>query len=155
MKRRIAALVLSLSMALTLAACGTGQTPTGGNTGSQTGGSAQEETYTMRIGWTEANDPDSCPASFAIYHFKDIVEERSNGRIKVELFGGGQLGTQQEMMEQVQQGVLEASLAAPLMNIYPDFNLFNTPLQKEPLDAGAGPGGDAAADGLCRRSDRK
>lgn len=133
MKRRVTALVLSIAMALVLAACGTGNTPgsagsqAGGSTGGQTGGSPQEDSYTMRIGWTEANDPDSCPASFAIYHFKDIVEERSNGRIKVELFGGGQLGTQQEMMEQVQQGVLEASLAAPLMNIYPDFNLFNTP----------------------------
>lgn len=87
----------------------------------------EEETYRLRMGWSEADDPELWPSSYAVNEFKKMVEERSGGRITVELFGGGQLGTQQEMMEQVQQGIIEGSCSAPINSIYPDYDMFHIP----------------------------
>ena len=41
--------------------------------------------------------------------FKRQLEERSNGRIKVELFFGGVLGNERELMDFVQTGVLQGT----------------------------------------------
>jgi len=42
--------------------------------------------------------------------FKDIVEKETNGRIRVELYPGSQLGTESEMTEQVKLGTLTGTI---------------------------------------------
>ncbi|TNE33465.1 MAG: TRAP transporter substrate-binding protein [Alphaproteobacteria bacterium] len=44
--------------------------------------------------------------------FADMVTERSNGRIKIEMHGGGQLGTGQEQMEAVSTGTQQMFISA-------------------------------------------
>ena len=39
-------------------------------------------------------------------HFKKIVEERSQGRLQVELYFGGVLGTERELMDYVTMGCI-------------------------------------------------
>lgn len=40
---------------------------------------------------------------------KDYIEEKSSGKIKVEIYAGSQLGSYEEVMEQVDDGVLEVA----------------------------------------------
>ncbi len=64
------------------------------------------ESYTLKISHagpvSEVND--DYVGAKAI---KDYIEEKSNGKISVEIYSGSQLGNYQEVMEQVDSGVLE------------------------------------------------
>lgn len=54
----------------------------------------------------------STPAHQAFLEFKKIVESKSNGRIKVTIFPGAQLGSVQDMFEQTRRGDLDMSAGA-------------------------------------------
>ena len=45
-----------------------------------------------------------------LYHFKKLVEERSNGEIKVAVFFGGTLGGERELVEQLKLGTVHLCL---------------------------------------------
>jgi tripartite ATP-independent transporter DctP family solute receptor len=95
--------------------------------------------------------------------FGDRVQERSEGAIVVEIFSGGQLGTERETIEQVQLGIIHMAKAStanlesfvPVMGIfsYPylfedsqDFwEVLHGPIGKELLGAGKSVG----VKGLC------
>jgi C4-dicarboxylate-binding protein DctP len=66
---------------------------------------AETKTYTMRIGYATINDTQD----YAGHRFKEQVEAASNGRIKVELYPGSQLGTNQKVVDSVQNGTIEGS----------------------------------------------
>lgn len=63
-----------------------------------------DKVYTMQIGHAQ---PMSNPRHISLEHFKKIVEEKTNGGIKVELYPAGQLGTEKEMLEQTCGGVIQ------------------------------------------------
>lgn len=70
--------------------------------------SAQAE-MTIRIGHAT---PDSSPVHQALVFFKEELEKRSNGEMKVELFPGGQLGSVKEMTDLVQSGNITMTTGA-------------------------------------------
>ena len=90
--RNIIALALALIMVLSLAACGG---KTGGDSpassGSQTGGAStaapsangDDTVYNITIGGTV---PDEHPISQGLFKFKEVAEELSGGRFKVEVY---------------------------------------------------------------------
>lgn len=45
-----------------------------------------------------------------LYHFKELVEERSKGEIKVNVFYGGTLGGERELVEQLKLGTIHLAL---------------------------------------------
>lgn len=45
-----------------------------------------------------------------LFHFKKIVEERSNGEIQVKVFFGGTLGGERELVEQLKLGTVQLCL---------------------------------------------
>jgi len=47
------------------------------------------------------------PYNLAAKHFSDLVEDRTSGEIKITIFPGGQLGTDGEMLESIQNGTLD------------------------------------------------
>lgn len=73
--------------------------------------------------------------------FKALVEERSEGRIQVNLYPSSQLGSAREMMEQVTMGTLDmtccdtADWAAALS--IPELAVFNMPFLTKDLDTQA------------------
>lgn len=69
------------------------------------------------------------PVNDAALRFAELVEERSDGRISVDVFPGGQLGTNQEMYEQVRLGAPLIILADPgyLSDYVADFGILNGP----------------------------
>ncbi|MCC8193232.1 MAG: DctP family TRAP transporter solute-binding subunit [Deltaproteobacteria bacterium] len=61
--------------------------------------------------------------------FKKIVEEKTNGAIKVDTFPASQLGAEREQLEGVQMGTIEmAGLSGgPFPAIFPDIMVFDIP----------------------------
>lgn len=61
--------------------------------------------------------------------FKEIVEKKSNGQVKIELYGNTVLGSDRVTMESVQNGSLEmASSSSPNMaNFAPEYMVFDLP----------------------------
>ena len=45
-----------------------------------------------------------------LYHFKKLVEERSNGEIQIKVFYGGTLGGERELVEQLKLGTVQLCL---------------------------------------------
>lgn len=63
-----------------------------------------EETITMRLAEVHA---EGYPTTIADREFAKMVEERTDGRIKIEVYSGGQLGDEKAVTEQVQFGAID------------------------------------------------
>ncbi|MBZ2174911.1 TRAP transporter substrate-binding protein [Schnuerera sp. xch1] len=61
--------------------------------------------------------------------FAELVEEKSNGRIKIEVYSNGQLGGDREIAESVQNGDLAFVVqnTAPQVNFVPEVAVFDLP----------------------------
>ncbi len=83
------------------------------------------KTYTVRIAHTHTEE--------GIYYkgsvrFKELVEQRSNGRIVVEHFPNGQLGADKDIQQAVKLGGLEAGLSSsPVVSLNDYFKLLDAP----------------------------
>jgi tripartite ATP-independent transporter DctP family solute receptor len=109
---------------------------------------------TIRIGHAT---PEDSPIHKALLHFKDAVEQRSDGAIEVEIFPGGQIGSVQEMVELVQSGNITMTTGAsvhlsstvPELGVLDQFLLFRDEGHaRTVLD---GPAGDALGDAMESR----
>lgn len=85
----------------------------------------------IRLGWAETEDPMSHQKSAAFAVFKDYVEAESGGEIKVELYPAAQLGAAADLLEQVQQGIIQACGSVPsgllAGTYYPNLYIFDIP----------------------------
>lgn len=75
----------------------------------------------------------------AAQDFKKLVEKQSGGRIQVNVYPAGQLGSAREMMEQVSMGALDITMAdasdwASTFNM-PKLGVFNLPFLSKDLDS--------------------
>ncbi|MDR1875939.1 MAG: TRAP transporter substrate-binding protein [Synergistaceae bacterium] len=115
MKRRLIFAVLSVLLALSLSVGGVGASF-----------AAEPEIYSIRVGTTLAP---SHPYNLGLEHFRDLVAEKTGGRIKVEVFHSSQLGNERDMVEGLQLGTLEMTLisTAPLSGFTSDFLVFDMP----------------------------
>lgn len=91
-------LLISLSLFPLLAAC-----ESGGNNDT-----AGEEPVVIQIGYE--NHPGE-PIDLAVNKWKELIEERSNGTMKVELFPSSQLGSKDEIIDQMLAGSPVITLA--------------------------------------------
>lgn len=111
--KNVLAGILAGSLILGLTACGSSN---GGNAGgSNAGGSGSGgEARTLSIGYTTASNADD-PYHVTALRFKEIVEEKTNGRIKVDEYPSSQLGSEPEMWEGMQIGTCDMAV---LTNAY-------------------------------------
>ncbi|HOB81797.1 MAG TPA: TRAP transporter substrate-binding protein DctP [Peptococcaceae bacterium] len=98
---------------------------TGGNTGDTGNAGSGEQTYQWKFVHEEA--PGSMQDHYA-QEFKRIIEEKSSGRIKVDIFPVGQLGDGSNLVELLQNGAVEFGINCPgaTATIVPETNVFNT-----------------------------
>ncbi len=88
--------------------------------------------YTMTIGHSQ---PETSARHRALLFFEEMVEKASEGAIDVEVFPSGQLGTEAEVMESVQLGVVQGTegglfeVATPTYLLYTLPFLFDSPEQ--------------------------
>jgi tripartite ATP-independent transporter DctP family solute receptor len=84
------------------------------------------KTYTITF-----NEPFTRPHTLAeaAYKFKELVEQKSNGNITVNVFEGGVLGTSREALEAVQVGTqtMVDAATAPIVAFDPAFGVLNLP----------------------------
>jgi tripartite ATP-independent transporter DctP family solute receptor len=117
--KRILSLLLIVSMIFVFVGCGD-------KGADSTAEKDEQKVTTIRIAYTLS------PESH--YHkglekFKELVAEKSNGQIDVQLFHSAQLGSERDAVEGVSMGTLEATLSStgPLANFSKKFMLFDLP----------------------------
>ncbi len=72
--------------------------------------------------------------SESMIFFKEELENRSNGRIKVELYFGGVIGNERELMDFVQTGVLQGTRGGFFADANPKFMLYTLPFLVDDWD---------------------
>ena len=89
-------------------------------------GSASAQTITLRS--TDIH-PDGYPTIEAVKHMGKLLEERSKGRIKINVFHSAQLGQEKDTIEQTRFGVIDMNRInmAPFNNLIPATNVPSLP----------------------------
>ncbi|MDN0033922.1 TRAP transporter substrate-binding protein [Oscillibacter valericigenes] len=101
--KKIFAGVLAGGMVFSLAACGS-------NGGVASGSSSAEgKSLTLSIGYTTAANEDD-PYHLSALRFKEVVEEKTGGRITVNEYPSSQLGSEPEMWEGMQTGTCDMAV---------------------------------------------
>lgn len=103
--KKVLSLLLCFALVLALGACGTDTPPAAG---SADPGSAEDKPVKISIGHIYAS---SHAIGQAVELFKEKVEELSNGTITVVIYPGSQMGTESEILQQVDQGVLDMTIS--------------------------------------------
>lgn len=116
MKKKWLALGMSMmALSLVLTGCGGGDKKTDA-----------PKTITMRLA---DNHPDGYPTVVGDLAFAKAVEEKSKGRIKIDVKASGQLGDEKAVIEQVQLGAIEFARvnASPLAEFHKPLGVFSLP----------------------------
>ncbi|MBD1382545.1 TRAP transporter substrate-binding protein [Metabacillus arenae] len=74
------------------------------------------------------NHGESHPVHQSLKKFAELVEEKTDGKMKVDLYAGGKLGSEREVIELLQAGSIQiskvsASALEPFANVYSIFSL--------------------------------
>lgn len=122
-------------MAINLVACGnkdnantSSHQPSSNNTGN-------EPEYTLQLAGAYSSSSD-IPRVQATNMIKDLIEKKSNGKIKVEIYLDSQLGGDREILESCQAGniAMVSQTTAPQVNFIPKLAVFDMPLLFDNLD---------------------
>lgn len=120
MKKFVSLMISLMVFALLVAGCG------GGKDSKAPDQKAQGAKYTFRL--AETHPPDY-PTTMGDKKFAELVAERSNGRIKIDVFPNSQLGEEKAVLEQIQLGAIEFTRvsASPLAEFNKQFGVFSLP----------------------------
>lgn len=120
MLKRYTGIILSLMLAALVltAGCGGDQK---GNQPAQTGAKV-----VLKLA---ENQPDSNPVTIGDQEFAKLVEQKTQGRVKVDVYANAQLGQETETIEQVKAGVLEMARvnSVPLGDMVKEMGVFAMP----------------------------
>ena len=105
MMKRLLAILLALAMVFALCACGqdaapAAEEPAAGDAAAE----APAEVITIKMAEASASSHISCQTQ---NKFKELIEEKSNGHIVVELYQDGTLGTEIETWDMIEQGTIQ------------------------------------------------
>ncbi len=99
--------------------------------GAACGGSG-EKTYVIKAGFSQNPQEPQVKAGAL---FKEIVEDRSDGRLKVQIYPNNQLGNQRDVAEGIQLGTVEMSnIASVMAGFVKELNIFELPFLFESRD---------------------
>lgn len=75
------------------------------------------------------NQPEDYPTTQGAYKFAELVNEKTNGRIQIEVYHGAQLGDEKSVLEQMQFGAIDFSRVSlsPLAEFAPQLNVLQLP----------------------------
>ncbi len=113
----MAALSLVTASAMLLAGCGGGSSDKAASSGEQ-----------MTLRYAE-NQPEDYPTTKGAYKFAELVKEKTNGRINIEVYHSAQLGDEKAVLEQLQYGGIDFARASisPIAEFDPDLNVLQLP----------------------------
>ena len=121
MKKRMSFILAAVLTAVSLTGCGAGSKPAQTTTSTAAAKeeettekateTASKETIVLRLAETQT---ETYPATMGAIEFARLVEERTDGRIKIEVFTGGQLGGDEQAI--LEQGIqIDEILYSPLI----------------------------------------
>lgn len=115
-------LLLVFGFASSLVGCGASSTATQDDASTQTG----KAEFTFRLGHLQGMDH---PYQKGAEKFRDLLAEKSNGRIEVNIFPSSQLGNGRDQVEGLQLGTihLHVGSVAPVANFAPKLNVLSLP----------------------------
>lgn len=89
-------------------------------------GKETDAEYVMRLGHLQT---ETHPYHKGALKFKELVEEKSNGRMQIDIFPSSQLGSGRDQIEGAQIGSIHFHIGsvAPVTNFAPKFNILNIP----------------------------
>lgn len=116
MKQKFLAIVLILGLLVSMTACG----------GAEKNEKVQKESYVLKVGTvlTEAD-----PIYKGLEVFKENVEQKTDGKVTVELYSGSQLGADEDVLEQAKVGASVGIITDPgrMSNYIKDFGILGGP----------------------------
>ncbi|MGE4484406.1 MAG: TRAP transporter substrate-binding protein [Oscillospiraceae bacterium] len=114
MKKRFLSLLLAVLMVVTLAACASSNSGSGTTSGTASGStSSSTKSIPLKIATYYA---DSHPTSVALAEvLKPMIDEGTEGRYTVELYGNNALGAEAEFNEGVKMGTIEGCITGNIM----------------------------------------
>jgi tripartite ATP-independent transporter DctP family solute receptor len=126
--REMLCLLIAFCLLLTFAGCGSNGEQPMGNTGQQSDQPAETSQEVIKISYGHGFMPDT-PHHQSALKFKEMVEERTGGKVIVEIFPAGQLGSAREMFEGIQLGTQEMALlpTARISGFAPELQLLDLP----------------------------
>lgn len=112
--------------ALTLMVMGSVLTGCGAKKDGAAGDKKEGASYTFRLAETH---PADYPTTMGDKKFAELVGERTNGRIKIEVFPSSQLGEEKAVLEQIQLGAIEFTRvsSSPLAEFNKAFGVYGLP----------------------------
>lgn len=83
----------------------------------------------IKFGHDNKTDPFENPAHACTAVFSNLVNSGTNGSVTVEVFGSNQLGTASEHVQQMRDGIIQATLTSTgaLASYYPRIDVLNLP----------------------------
>jgi len=123
LKKKLISLIMVSILTMSLVACGDGATI---GTTDKSGGVATTPEVVLKLGEIHTA---GYPTALADEEFSRLVSEKTNGRIKIEVFTDATLGEEADVIEQMQMGTLgfaRVSLA-PMANFVPEMNALMMP----------------------------
>lgn len=132
MKKAIA-LILSIVMVLSLAACGTAApaasapaADVGSADANTAAAPAADKPIVLKLNHVQSNT-DPCQEAFL--QLADLVKERSNGSIEIQVYANGELGSNKDNLEQIRNGaeMIAVGDTGFLADYVPDFGIMNGP----------------------------
>lgn len=120
--KKVLATILSLAMVLSLAACG------GSSEEEQTPDDAGTPAETITLRASSSTAP-THPYNQGLEKFKELVEERTGGAVKIDIFPSAALGDERANIEDLQMGTLDIAVTStgPLGNFIEDFLILDLP----------------------------
>ncbi|MDV2686035.1 DctP family TRAP transporter solute-binding subunit [Alkalihalophilus lindianensis] len=115
-------LALGLSLAMVLSACGGSETS---NEASETEGSGESTTLRLAHSGSESHQ-----YHIAAEKFKELVEEKTDGSVSVDIYPNATLGSEGEVVEQILDGSIDMTTVAAdssFANTVPAMNVFGIP----------------------------
>lgn len=119
--KKVLSVFLVVVLAISLVACGSN-----GENQATNGGAEKAEAKTLRLAH---NLNEKHTVHLALSEFAKIVDEKSDGKIKVEIYPNGQLGSESQVLEQLQAGaVAMTKVSAAALTTYSEgYNAFTLP----------------------------
>lgn len=138
-KRFFLFLTVILVLSTALAACGGASTDQGQQGGTEaptddSGNAPAGEEISLRLAHVGS---ETHQYNIASVKFKELVEEKSNGQIKIEIYTDGVLGDEGEVVEQILDGTMDittVSADSSFANTVPEMNLFGIPFLFRDID---------------------
>ncbi len=127
MMKKMVSVLLAVSIACGMTGCGASETAaTEKSTEVGASGIAAGESYTFKLATDAAAD---YPTTKGLQKFADEVLEKSEGRIKIEIYPSAQLGDENAYLQQLQFGAVDfaKSSVAPLAQFCDDLNALSLP----------------------------